>query len=136
MVDNWWLALILGIAAIFVSCLIICVRKLARRVPVNYLLLLLFTASEAYLVAYGTCFYYRTTVFGAAIMTCGMVLGLTVYAFTTKTDFTMMRGAIFLLGFTIMIFALVTIFMDVYWVNMVIAGLCVILFGFYLLHDT
>ena len=49
-----WTALITLLVTNFA---IICITSLARRVPTNYLLLLLFTVSEAYTVAYTAAKY-------------------------------------------------------------------------------
>ena len=136
MIYYWPIALTLGILALIVSCVLICGKELARKVPVNYVLLFVFTVSEAYLVAYGNCYYDRTTVFCAALTTFVMVVGLTVYAFTTKQDFTIMRGGMFVFGFSLMIFGLIVGLMNVYWLNMVFVAIAVILFGFYLIYDT
>lgn len=37
----------------------------------------------------------------AAVMTTAMVLSLTIYAIKTKTDFTMMGGALFIVSYNI-----------------------------------
>ena len=46
----------------------------------------------SYNVAAITTIYEPQIVLLAALLTAGSVTGLTVYAFTTKTDFTILRG--------------------------------------------
>ena len=57
MLRNWWVYIILVIFALIVEIMMICVKPLRRKVPINYLLLLTFTVCEAYLVSY-ICMIY------------------------------------------------------------------------------
>jgi protein lifeguard len=52
--NNWWVMLITFFIAIFVEIALLCSRNLARRVPINYILLFIFTASFSYAISY-TC---------------------------------------------------------------------------------
>jgi len=66
-----------------------------------------------------------------------MVIGLTAYAFKTKTDFTMLGGLLWILGFSLF-------FMSWFWIFWPVSSLmyqffCVAvicLFGLYLVYDT
>mmetsp|Transcript_67955 Transcript_67955/g.94126 ORF Transcript_67955/g.94126 Transcript_67955/m.94126 type:complete len:119 (+) Transcript_67955:213-569(+) len=116
--------------------ILMCVRHLARKVPVNYLLLLLFTMCEAYCVA-GICSFYETKeVVGAMVTTAGMTLGLTIYAFCTKTDFTMMGGILFILSLTLPLVALFGYFWYSSWVFTFVSAILIIIFGIFLVFDT
>lgn len=84
-----------------VELAMICSRKLARKVPINYILLFIFTCCETYFVVNICCYYSKADVVGAASVTAGMVFGLTVYAFKSKTDFTMLGGMLFVLSFSL-----------------------------------
>jgi len=64
-----------------------------------------------------------------------MTIGITTYAFTTKTDFTVCAPALFVIGFTFA-FLLPFFFMWTRTLHLIYAGLGVILFSFYLLFDT
>ena len=55
--DNIWLYIVLVLVAIILQLIMICVRKVARSVPINYIILLLFTMCESYFVAW-ICQYY------------------------------------------------------------------------------
>ena len=57
---------------------------MARSVPLNYILLFIFTLAESYLVAACTIPYDSTTVLMAAGLTAVMVTALTIYAFYAK----------------------------------------------------
>ena len=100
MQENWWIIIIVVIFILIIEIALICVRKLARTTPHNYIALLLFTCLEAYWIAF-MCQYYvydnytnsfdsdgYRTVSTAGAMTLAVVAGATTYAWTTKTDFT------------------------------------------------
>lgn len=55
--------------------------------------------------------YPSEIVVAAAALTACIVVGLTVYAFTTKTDFTMMGGAIFIFFFLLLGVGLLAVLM-------------------------
>jgi len=75
---------------------VFCYPKVARQVPTNYILLSLFTVTEAYMVSFICMLSDHETVLMAAIMTAAMTLALTLYACTTKTDITYYGGALFI----------------------------------------
>lgn len=79
-----------------------CYKSLSRKVPVNYILLFIFTVAESFTVAYICILSYPMNVLIALILTAIVVVALTVYAFTSKTDFTMMGGIFFILGFVLL----------------------------------
>ncbi len=114
----------------------ICVRSLSRTVPTNYILLLIFTICESWLVSMVAGNYSPDIVLAAFGMTAGMTLGLTVYALTTKADFTVMWAGIWMFGFSILMFGLFAIIFQSEVLYMFYCVLVVVLFGFYLIIDT
>ena len=51
MFDNFWMIIPCFIIIIVTEILMLCVKPLRRKVPINYILLLLFTIAEAYMVS-------------------------------------------------------------------------------------
>ena len=49
--EHWGLLMAACISSVFLSCVMICCMNLTRLVPVNYILMILFTVCEAYMVA-------------------------------------------------------------------------------------
>merc|ERR1712096_296212 len=92
MYDNFWCFWVALVVMIFTMCTIACSRTAAKSVPTNYILLLVFTLSESFMVAFICTFYNPETVMIAACLTMAMFFGLTLYAFTTKDDFTICGG--------------------------------------------
>ena len=75
---------------------IFCCKNVSRKVPINYIALGLFTTTFSVVIS-ATCstIYERLSngpelVLCAAFLTLAATLVLTLYAFTCKTDFTMM----------------------------------------------
>ena len=148
MIDNWWMYLITVIVAVVVQLMLICKRDLARKVPVNYICLLIFTICESYFVGW-LCQYYTydpyynsfnsegyRTVGMAAGFTLAITAGLTAYAWTTKADFTRKMGFMWVLGMTFFMLCIFSIFFYSYVLQMFLCALGVLIFGLYLVIDT
>ena len=71
----------------------------------------------------------------AAALTLAVTISLTIYALTTKSDFTMMGGALWILAFVLLICSIISIFNPSMILQLVICGLVVIVYGFYLIYD-
>lgn len=105
---HYWLALCCTIAAILLVCLLVCVKGLARDVPVNYFLLFVFTLLEAYAVAFCCAVYDGLIVLAAASMTAAVVVSLTLYAVYTSTDFTVCGGTLSVIGSALFVFGIIS----------------------------
>ena len=57
-----------------------CCQSVAQEVPFNYILLIIFTLCESYLLAYTTIYYEPLHVLICAGITLAIVIGLTFYA--------------------------------------------------------
>ncbi len=137
----FWICLALSLITAIV---LICFKNVARSVPLNYILLTIWTFCESWMVATCASFYEPTTVFIAAALTAAVTCGLTVYACTTKTDFTFCGGMLFA-GSVLMFFMglLFLIFgMGKYGstsfkiINILYCGMGVLLYSIYLIYDT
>ena len=134
--DNIWILIVASVFSIALSCALVCVRKLARTVPTNYILLGGFTLAESLLVAYTAAATTPRTVLMAAGLTAAIVVGLTAYAVTTKTDFTTCMAAAWMLGFLLLGFVLMALIFQNHVLTLVYCALAVMVFGFYLIIDT
>lgn len=72
----------------------------------------------------------------AAVMTLGIVVALTLYAMTTKKDFTMLGGFLFCFSMTLLIFGIFVAFSYSDTAYVIYCGLAVLLYSFYLIYDT
>lgn len=80
--------------------------------------------------------YDAKTVISAAFMTACVTIGITVYAWTTKTDFTMMGGTLFVLGFALIGVGLSAIIIGSEALYLLYCFLGVVIYGLYLIYDT
>lgn len=129
-------------AAIGVSfaCIIAltCCPGVAKSFPGNFICLAIFTLAEAYLLGTISSYYSTTAVtwsIGALVI---VVLGLTLFAWQTKIDFTTMSGSLFVILLAFILFGIwCSIFRDKSGVlSTVYATLGVIIFGIFLVYDT
>ena len=78
------MALALSLVSLIV---LICVPGMTTRSPWNVLLLSVLTLAEPYMVSMICSLYTPESVLNAAVATLGATVGLTLYAFKTKSDF-------------------------------------------------
>lgn len=133
------ISMFLSLASI---CCMACVPSLARNFPMNYLMLALFTGAEGVLVGFVSAQYNANVVLAAAGVTMIIFACLSVYAWTTKTDFTGYGPYLFaaLCGLTIFGFG-VALATNVYGMQFktmsLVYSLCsILLFMFYIIYDT
>ena len=72
-----------------------CCQEMRRRFPTNYILLFAFTATEGFLVCVICSVYNLNSVLVVVLATAFLVGTLTLYAVTTKSDFTGMGVYLF-----------------------------------------
>ena len=127
----FWICLGLSIVIILP---LICCKSVARTTPVNYIFLTLWTICEGYMVATCCSFYPKEIVLTAASLTCAITIALTVYACTTKTDFTFMGGLLSVSCCLLLFLGIFSIFFN--FLNTLYCVLGVFLFSLYLIFDT
>jgi FtsH-binding integral membrane protein len=128
--------MIVSIVGYFITAIMILCCKLGRITPINYVLTVIFTVCLSNMVGFIAAQYEPQVVTAAAVCTAGMVIGITVYAFTTKSDFTVCGPVLFVVGFA---FVFILPFFFIFagrTMHLIFALLGVILFSFYLLFDT
>ena len=114
-----------------------CVRSIGRSVPINYILLFAFTLCESYMLMLCCANYNDRVVIAAAALTAGVTVALTIYAFTTKTDFTWLGGMLFAGICILMVTGLLYYIIkptEVFYLLYCAAG--VFIYSIYLIYDT
>ena len=123
--------------AFVIEMALICCRSVARKVPMNYILLLAFTLCEAFAFSFICSFYSVETTLYAATTTAALTVALTLYACTTKTDFTMMGGLMISICVAIFMLMIMSMFMSwVSWWTPMVSALLVVFYGLFLVYDT
>ena len=113
-----------------------CYKSVARSVPLNYILLTIFTLCESLMVACISSRYDSATVMIAAAVTAAATVGLTIYAFKTETDFTILGGVLFAAVLVLLVASIIAIFVHNRWLQLGIAILGAIVFSIYIIFDT
>lgn len=134
--DNMWLFVICLVLYIVIFYTMIYVRSLCRKVPINFILLGVFTLAFSYIVTMTTVQFPPQTILIAAVLTCAIVVALTLYACFTKTDFTYCGGLLFVCGMVLMVGSLLSIFFRSRVFEVIISACSVVLFSVYLIYDT
>lgn len=116
---------------------LICMKKAARKYPMNYILLFTFTITEAFLVANVAAYYASMTVLMAAILTLSVTIGVTVYAFRHKEKFLFWPGTLWGITFGGLILVIFfAVFYDSLLINLFICAIIIILYTMFLVFDT
>lgn len=118
---------------IFVCIMFSCFTQVARRVPINYILLFSFTLSMSFYCLIFCVFFNPLDVIAAVILTLFATIGLTVYAMRTKTDFTFLGGILFCFSFVIFITIIFYFFIKVTALWLMLGVMC---YSLYLIYDT
>ncbi len=135
------LFILCSVMALILCIAVACYPAVGRRVPTNYFILGLFTLCEAYTVGYITVFAEPMDVLLAASLALSMTLVLTIYAFTTKTDFTTWGAFLWIAAWGLIAFSLMFFFIgptNAAFTPLVItiSVVTIIIYGIYLVYDT
>lgn len=105
---NYWIVYVNLIPTIIV---LVALCILRRKYPVNFILLMIFTVLEGYTLGVIVSFVDEVTVLQAVIITFAVFLGLTLFTFQSRFDFSglapIMTAALFglvMMGFMFLIF--------------------------------
>jgi len=135
--DHQWILWISLILSIIVVIPMACVRTLRVSFPINFILLAIFTITEGIILGMVSMKYDTDAVIIAAGITTVIVFSLTIFAFQTKVDFTMMGGMLLCVLVVFMLFGLVAIFLpQSRTLHMVWGALGALIFSVYLVYDT
>mmetsp|Transcript_1 Transcript_1/g.3 ORF Transcript_1/g.3 Transcript_1/m.3 type:complete len:248 (+) Transcript_1:96-839(+) len=126
---------------IAVTCGMMCAPGVMRTFPANYIVLSIITLALSIMVGFISATYTWQSVLLAAALTTAVVLSLTLYAWTTDTDFTGFGIYLVMACFTFFIFGVGIMILGMFGVHfkfLTIAydALGVLLFCGYLIYDT
>lgn len=113
-----------------------CCEGVRRSYPTNLILLFLFTICESVLIGTVSSFYRADEVIIAVGICTVICLGLTLFAFQTKWDFTAMSGILLVCTLVFMCFGFALIFFRGEIVRLVYSCIGALLFSVYLVFDT
>lgn len=130
-------SILTSIGALCILCYLAFKPGASQSYPSNYILLSIFTIFESVSVALLCSFYHQIIVLQALLATSVIVLGLTLFAFQTKYDFTSWMGFMFFVMLGFMTFALMTLFFPKNRIlDIVYSSVGALIFSIYLVIDT
>ena len=134
--NYWRVQPLFIITAILICC---CFRRVF---PANYICLGIFTLAESFILFLICASYPPDTVLIALALTTAVTIGLTVYAMTTKTDFTYCGAFLWMFLFSFIVFGILFFFcfgrLTTQKKSLYIGICCVgvIIYSLYLIYDT
>jgi len=138
---HQWLLYVSAVMTLATICSMACCRGVTRKFPQNYMLLFVFTGCQGVMVGFVTAMYTWQSVLLALGMTSVIFFGMTLYACTTKTDFTgfgpyLMGALIASLGVCFVLGVLTWAGFQLNGVMMLYDAGMALLFTMYIVYDT
>ena len=135
-IQNSWILWLFMIGTLIVMIVLACCESVARKHPINIILLMVFTVMESFLIGVISTRYKTDTILIAVGITAALVICITIFAFQTKIDFTGMVIYLFVAVLLLMVFGIFAIIFRSKIMHVVYAGLGAGIFSFYLVFDT
>lgn len=136
-VQNTPSLFIIALVVMIVAMLtLVCCGEVRRKAPLNFVMLFVFTIAEGFLLGVSASTYAPDEVMMAVGITAAVCLALTLFAFQTKYDFTVMGGILLVAVVILLIFGIVAMFVHNKIVQLVYASLGALIFSVYLVYDT
>ncbi|CAF2839810.1 unnamed protein product [Rotaria sp. Silwood2] len=115
---------------------LICSKRAARRFPLNLILLAILTLSMGYMMGMISAYYKIESVLIAVGITAFVCLGVTLFSFQTKYDFTSCFGVLFVISLALLAFGIVCAFTYSRILYTIYAGVGAVVFSIFLAVDT
>ena len=133
--DHKWLLYVSIAVNLVAYYVMVYVRAASREIPANYILLLIHTLTQGYSVSYMATLYDPASVFMAVVLTAVTAVALTAYAYTTKRDFTVRRGLLFVIVGVSCAAVLFLTFCYDKWVRVGVFAAAAVILSVYLVYD-
>ena len=133
--DLWMLAILALIISFIIEIAILCFHNCARKVPTNYLLLLIFTMCNSFFSSWVASYFSSQSVLVASGMTLVVTIALNLYAYKTKRDFAISHSLLILISIALLSIMIVSVlFTFTFWTFL--SAIFVVVYGLYLVYDT
>ncbi|EGR33864.1 nmda receptor glutamate-binding chain, putative [Ichthyophthirius multifiliis] len=148
--QNYVLFIFQSFISVSILIAIFCNNDIARQVPLNYFLLLIFTLSQGYIVrrwqinvkinqkffCIQNNIIFLKRVIMAGLNTLAIVFLLTIYAYYSKTDYTVCGATLFMLVSVCFFCSWIVYFYDYESYNILIVVISAMIYGYYIIYDT
>lgn len=133
--NNPWMMNLAMMTTLALTLLMGFSTSLRRQAPLNLIILAAYTVSQAFLVGLLSSFYAVEEVFLAATMCASIVFGLSIYAKSTKEDFTVKGGMLVSALMALTIGSLISIFYRGEFFNLILSVGGAAVFSMYIVYD-
>nr|XP_029735858.1 protein lifeguard 1-like isoform X1 [Aedes albopictus] len=134
--ENPWVGTIAFVTMFVVLIIMACCGEMRRKTPHNFIFLAMFTAAQGLMLGIVATAYDSNEVLKAVGITCAICVGLTLFSFQTKWDFTVMGGFLFVGLLVVFIFGIIVAFFPGSAASSVYSACGALLFSLYLIYDT
>lgn len=134
--DNYWFSYTMIAVVMVLVVALSCCDNLRRQVPLNFIALGLFTVAEGVMLGALAARFEAEAVLWAMLATALVSLALSLFAFQTKWDFTMLNGSLWVLLWTVFSFCLLCAILRSQYLYILYACLGTLVFSLYLVFDT
>lgn len=134
--ENQWLWIVAFVLTFVIIIVLACCENVRRTFPMNMIFLGIFTLCESLLLGSVASHYDSWEVLAAVGVTAVVAFSLTIFAFQTKWDFTMMSGGLFVCVIVLFCFGILCAIIRSHILSLVYACLGALLFALYLVFDT
>ena len=132
----WTLLFCSSIICFIVStCLLVCKRGLARRVPHNYIILFFITLSESIVCTTASLEYSFEIVIASILLTIAATLGIIIYTLRAKRDLSSCGMALTSLVAQLFLFGFINLFIRSRFLDMLYCLAATALVAMYLVYD-
>lgn len=133
---NQWIIYV-GVGLMFLTFLhLCCIKNLARKVPNNYILMILMTTGTSIMLTFLSTKYNQFNVFLAWICTILMVVSLLIYCFCIKSSYNILFAIIFLIICSMLIISVFSLIIHDRYFDIVYSVSGSFLYGLFLVIDT
>ncbi len=134
--SNFWIHWVLIILTFITVIVLSCFSEIRRKYPVNIIILFAFTLLESLLLGSISATYETYTVFMAIGVTGIIVVGLTIFSFQTKYDFTGKGTYLFVFLLVLFGFGIIAAIIRSRILSIVYGSIGALIFSFYIVYDT
>jgi FtsH-binding integral membrane protein len=134
--QNQWLLWVIVALTFVIIIVLACCDGVRRQHPLNLIILFVFTILESVLLGAISATYNTNSVILAAGITVFVVVGITIFSFQTKYDFTGMGIYLFVFLLVLFGFGILAAIIRSQILTIVYASIGAVIFSFYIVFDT
>ncbi|XP_044758525.1 protein lifeguard 1-like [Coccinella septempunctata] len=133
---NIWPMITAMVVTFVVIITLACCGDVRKQFPLNLILLGVFTVAEGFILATLSAMTNSKIVLMAVGITAVVFLGLTLFSFQTRWDFTMSGGILMVCLIVLVVFGLIAMIFPGRTIILIYSSIGALIFGCYMVYDT